>query len=725
MEVIVKLKPKVREKMERKRYLKFILNHFLFYLKEKLFYYPFCLFIFIFLLPSALPAQQISSPPNTPPLKPIHDFSANALVSHDGSWSLSIKALNRAGSNDFGVHGAYLFLIEKDSVELYFTAGRAVTRIEATSEPVIIKYLGPKTLKARIGLKPIEKLYRFREENGHIRGLHIPLWQSILPPLLAIGMALLLKEVIISLFAGIWLGSFIIYGWNFRYFFVSLARVVDTYVIRAFTESSHASVILFSLLIGGIVAVISRNGGMAGIVQKLSKYANSSRSAQFITYGLGVGIFFDDYANTLIVGNTMRPVTDRFRISREKLAYLVDSTAAPVAAIAFVTTWIGAELGYIDAAIDHLGIATTPYAIFMGSLKYAFYPILTLAFIYLLLRFNKDFGPMHKAEMRARQSGALYEKKTGDKREGPVDDSLRSLDPVAGIRYRWSNAFFPILTVVVVTMLGLYLTGYDAATWSGDTSFWQKLMATVGNADSFVSLIWGSTMGLLLAILLSITSKTLNMRLAIESMMDGFKTMLPAIVILILAWSIADLTKELHTADFLTQMISGNIPPHFIPVLTFVLAAVISFSTGSSWSTMAILYPIILPMSWILGQEAGLHDAALMEVIYHATAAVLGGSVLGDHCSPISDTTVLSSLASACNHIDHVRTQLPYAITVGLASVISSTMIVLFDIPWYLNYLIGISILFVYVRFRGRKVPVTFINSNGEAEIKTDSQLPG
>ncbi len=704
--------------MQRKQNLKFIF-------KNTLFYYPVCLIIFIFLLSSPLQAQQISGPQSAPGPLLIHDFSVDAVVSHDGSWNLSVKALNRAGRNDFGVHGAYLFLIEKDSVELYFTAGRAVSRIEATSEPVIIKYLGPKSLKSRIGLKPIEKLYRFREKNGRIRELHIPLWQSILPPLLAIGMALLLKEVIISLFAGIWLGSFIIYGWDFRYFFVSLARVVDTYVIRAFTDSSHASVILFSILIGGIVAVISRNGGMAGIVQKLSKYANSSRSAQFITYGLGVGIFFDDYANTLIVGNTMRPVTDRFRISREKLAYLVDSTAAPIAAIAFVTTWIGAELGYIDAAIDHLGMDSTPYAIFLGSLKYAFYPILTLIFIYFLLRFNKDYGPMHRAEMRARQSGALYEKKTGNEREGPVDDSLRSLDPVAGIRYRWGNAFFPILTVVSITMLGLYLTGYDAATWSGDASFWQKLMATVGNADSFVALIWGSTMGLLLAILLSVTSKTLSLRLAIESMMDGFKTMLPAIVILILAWSIAELTKELHTADFLTQMISGNIPPHFIPVLTFVLAAVISFSTGSSWSTMAILYPIILPMSWILGREAGLHDAALMEVIYHATAAVLGGSVLGDHCSPISDTTVLSSLASACNHIDHVRTQLPYALTVGLVSVVSSTMIILFDIPWYLNYLLGIGILFAYVRLRGRKVPVTFINSNGEAELKTDNRLPG
>jgi len=370
-------------------------------------------------------------------------------------------------------------------------------------------------------------------------------------------------------------------------------------------------------------------------------------------------------------------------------------------------------------------MATTPYAVFIGSLQYAYYPIFTLAFIYLLLRSNKDYGPMHKAEMRARQTGAVYQKKTGDEREGPVDDSLKSLNPVPGIRYRWGNAFFPILTVVVVTMAGLYLTGYDAQTWNGPLTFWEKLMTTVGNADSFVSLIWGSTLGLLLAILLSVTSRTLSLRMAIESMMDGFKTMLPAIVILILAWSIAEITKELHTANFLTGLISGNIAPAFIPVLTFVLAALISFSTGSSWSTMAILYPIILPMAWILSQEAGLNPALTMDIIFHATAAVLGGSVLGDHCSPISDTTVLSSLASACNHIDHVSTQLPYAITVGMISLVMAMVMALFDSPWFVNYPLGIALLYFYIRLRGRKVPVTFINAQGEAEIKMDSQSPG
>ncbi|MEL7121605.1 MAG: Na+/H+ antiporter NhaC family protein, partial [Bacteroidota bacterium] len=257
------------------------------------------------------------------------------------------------------------------------------------------------------------KLYHLAKRRGTVRLKHIPLWLSILPPLIAIVLALIFKEVILSLFVGTWMGAFIAGGMRFDsiyYFLQSIMNVIDTYILNALNDSGHLSVIIFSLLIGGMVGIISRNGGMAGIVVRLSKYAKTAQSAQLVTWILGVAIFFDDYANTLIVGNTIRSVTDKYKVSREKLAYIVDSTAAPVAAVAFITTWIGAELGYIDDGIKLLtnfDLNVTPYAIFISSLKYSFYPLFTLCFILLLIYFQKDYGPMHKAELRARTTGEV------------------------------------------------------------------------------------------------------------------------------------------------------------------------------------------------------------------------------------------------------------------------------------------------------------------------------
>ena len=263
--------------------------------------------------------------------------------------------------------------------------------------------------------------------DSPVRIKSIPVWLSLIPPLVAIALALIFKEVLVSLFVGIFVGSFIAGGLRFEslfYYFESVFRVITEYVMESLSDSGHLAVLTFSLLIGGMVAIISKNGGMAGVVKSLSKYATTPKSAQFITWLLGVAIFFDDYANTLIVGNTMRSVTDKFRISREKLAYIVDSTAAPVSAIAFITTWIGAELGYIDDGISKIGldIHQTPYALFLESLKYSFYPILTLVFILIIIKTGKDFGGMYKAEKRAATSGQVSSARNEEEDEPDMED---------------------------------------------------------------------------------------------------------------------------------------------------------------------------------------------------------------------------------------------------------------------------------------------------------------
>lgn len=528
--------------------------------------------------------------------------------------------------------------------------------------------------------------------TGTPRLRHIPLWLSILPPLVAIGLALLFKEVLISLFAGVWVGAFVAGGMRFEspgYYLTSIWNVVDTYILTALLERGHLAVIIFSLLIGGMVAVISRNGGMAGVVEKLSAYARTPRSAQFVTWLLGVAIFFDDYANTLIVGNTMRPITDRFRISREKLAYIVDSTAAPVAAIAFITTWIGAELGYISDGIAELeGFqGGSAYSIFLSSLKYSFYPLLTLSFMLMLILWKKDFGPMLKAERRARKEGVNF------LQEGASAGHLDELDPVEGVPHRGYRALIPVLLVILVTLLGLLVTGFDTtyefllekgfsvqtARWSdiwagigafqgGESNFFMKLGFLIGNSDSYTALLWSSLTGAGAAILLTLGGRVMKLTDTMSSLVSGFKTMMPALLILVLAWSLALTTNDLHTAEYLSSNLKDALNPYWLPVLIFVLAALISFSTGSSWSTMAILYPIAIPLSWTICQANGLDPEISQEIMLNVIAVVLGASVLGDHCSPISDTTILSSLASSCNHIDHVRTQMPYAMVVGLVA---------------------------------------------------------
>ena len=466
-------------------------------------------------------------------------------------------------------------------------------------------------------------------------------------------------------------------------------------------DADHLSVIVFSLLIGSMVAIISRNGGMNGIVNKLTRFANSARNTQLVTWFLGIAIFFDDYANTLIVGNTMRPVSDKYKISREKLAYLVDSTAAPVAAIAFVTTWIGTELGYIQDAIETLNLDRGAYSIFFESLTYSFYPILALVFMFMIIWFQRDFGPMYKVEKETR----LFAKANTTQPDEPVHSELKDLDPVEGAKQRWYNALIPILTVILVTILGLIITGYDAEMVAKENGFIKKAAAIIGNSNSYVGLLWGSTAGVAVAILLTVGQKIMNIKETMDTFVSGLKTMLTAVLILVLAWSLAIITKdELHTAVYLTDLMGGTISPYWLPVITFILAGVISFSTGSSWGTMAILYPLMLPTTWTLCQAAGLDYQSSMDLLIPVVSVVLAGSVFGDHCSPISDTTILSSLATRCNHIAHVNTQLPYALTVGGVNIILLILASFFAIHWSLLFLLGIIGLFFIVKYVGKKV---------------------
>ncbi len=509
-------------------------------------------------------------------------------------------------------------------------------------------------------------------------------WESILPATLAILLAFLFRQVFLALFFGIWVGAWLLNGLTLESIFSSMLDVVDPFLMRALVpedgSTDHMAIVIFTLLTGGMIGVISRNGGMAGIVRYLSRFANNRKRGQASAYGLGFLIFFDDYANTLIVGKTMQPLMDKLKISREKLAFLVDSTAAPVAALALASTWIGFQVSLMDDAIAGIdGFEMQGYNLFLSALPYSFYPILMLVFIAIVIKTGRDFGPMLTAE-RAVQAG--------EKSLGHMDDAQD--DAEEATPKAWLG-LLPILTLIFMTMGGLW--------WTGEGSGIKEIL---GSADPFSSMVWASISALLLALLISVATKALSIGQAMAAMERGFAPMLMAVMILTFAWGIADVNAALGTADYVTSLLGDTMAAEWLPLAVFAFAALTAFATGTSWGTMAILIPLILPLGWQLLSNQGMADAAHYHILYAAVASVMAGAVWGDHCSPISDTTILSSLASNCSHIEHVRTQLPYALAVAGTAIATCIIPAGFGLHWAICLGLGCVGLYLITRKFGK-----------------------
>ncbi|MCF7805643.1 MAG: Na+/H+ antiporter NhaC family protein [Candidatus Marinimicrobia bacterium] len=504
-------------------------------------------------------------------------------------------------------------------------------------------------------------------------------------------MALLTRQILLSLFAGIWLGAIFVYDYSLL---DGLLRLLDTYLVDSLTEPSHASIILFTLAFGGMVGVLAKNGGMQGIVDKISKLASGNRSGQLSTMAMGLLIFFDDYANTLLVGNTMRVLTDKLRISREKLAYIVDSTAAPVTSIAIISTWVGFEIGLMQEAFASVGIQENIYFVFIQTIQYRFYSLFALVFVFLVAYTRRDFGPMYKAERRSIHTGAVLSDGAT-----PLADTSE-LEIPAGIPYRWYNAIIPIGAVIFIMIAGLFYSGLQSMDGTMSVRLWE----IIGEADSFQVLIWASFGGSFVAMLLSVGQRIMSISESIEAWLGGAKAMILAVAVLILAWALSRICGEIQTAEYIIEMTEGLLRPELIPVLTFITAAIVSFATGTSWGTMAILIPIVIPLMAELLRAEGIETTVDAQSFLATFAAVLSGSVFGDHCSPISDTTILSSMASGSDHIDHVRTQIPYAVTVGIIAILFGYLPAGLHWNWPLFFGLGLASLIAVILFIGKQV---------------------
>ncbi|MCH7721979.1 MAG: Na+/H+ antiporter NhaC family protein [Bacteroidetes bacterium] len=518
---------------------------------------------------------------------------------------------------------------------------------------------------------------------------------SIIPPLLAILMALIFRQVIVSLMFGVYIGAVFIYNYNPL---IALLRLIDKYIISAISDTSHIQIIVFTLLFGGVIGLISKSGGTRGIANVIIRFAKTRKSTMISSWLAGLVIFFDDYANTLIVGNLMRPVTDRMKISREKLSFIVDATAAPVASVFIISSWIGFEVGLIQDGLKMIGSDADGYSTFLATIPYRFYPIAMLLFVFIISYFQRDFGPMYKAERRAWIEGRLFNNS---------DSNQKSLDEFSEIfgnedKAKWYNGIIPIFIIIFGTIIGLVYTGISSLQEQGISDY--GLREIISNSDSYLALLWSSFTACIVAAIMILSQKIMSLSETIDAWFLGIRSMLLAIIILTLAWSIGAITVEMKTADYIISLIGGDISPHYLPVLIFIIAAITSFATGTSWGTMAIMMPIVIPLAHSVAGLNNLVPADSTIILYGVISSVLAGSVFGDHCSPISDTTILSSIASRCNHVDHVRTQLPYALVVAFVSMLLGDILSAYGYSPYLSFgLIGIVLLGVVLIF-GRKV---------------------
>ncbi|QDT38908.1 Na+/H+ antiporter NhaC family protein [Stratiformator vulcanicus] len=528
-------------------------------------------------------------------------------------------------------------------------------------------------------------------------------WLSLLPAIVAVILAIATRQVIVALVGAIFAGALPLADWQP---FTAAVRTVDTYIVGALVpvdgsaaDPFYMQVILMTFFLGGLVGVLVRSGGAAGLIQPLLKFATTRERGQVLTAATGFLIFFDDYANTILVGGTMRPLTDRLKISREKLAFLVDATAAPIAGLAIVSTWVGVEIGYIGEGCKEAGLnPDSAYAIFLATLPYRFYPLYLIAFVFLIGWTGRDFGPMREAEARAR-----------DIEEAPAATTDPSVEHNANeARPNIWNAAVPLAVLLISLTAGMIWAGTSSiAAENIDSSFEAKPVEyTVQNildrSDSTRMLLLASAAASAIAVLMGVATRSTSLAELVAGWLTGVKSMVEAVTVLILAWAIATICDADHlgTATYLSGLATGIVSPAMLPAIAFVLAAVVALCIGSSWTTMALLIPSLMAIAADL--NGGVPEP-FSAVQLGTVGAVLAGAIFGDHCSPISDTTVLSSAASGCDHLRHVITQAPYAVTVAVISLVCGYVPSGFGVSPWLLLPIGFATIFLTIRVFGRK----------------------
>ena len=488
---------------------------------------------------------------------------------------------------------------------------------------------------------------------GQISSTETLLWYSIIPPLLAVTLAIVTGRLFPSLCVAVGIG--LLLSWYQKGATPSGFLMEAVWFVRAVSVGNDGIdlfnfwVVLFVCLIMATISVVVASGGISGVVVWLSRFAKGPRSAQFITGLMGIIIFIGDYSNAMLVGPTMRPLTDHHRVSREKLAFLVDSTSAPIAGLAFVSTWIGYEVGLFEDISGTLGLGRDGYSMFFDALSFRFYCVLAIIFVIVNALSGKDYGPMHDAETRARETGDVA---ASDAQALGQAASFTS-SPSAVVQPL--SAVLPLLALFGLLLGGFWIDGNGEGSIFSLTS-WRNALSEANNVMVLAS---AAASAFVISIICARWLSKLKFSEITPVIWRGVKGSFTPLGILLLAWGLKASCDRLMTGDFLATMLSDVVSPLWFPIFVFICASVTSFATGTSWGTMAILIPTAIPVAFSLdGDTYGLTTIICL-------GAVLDGAIFGDHCSPLSDTTILSSIASSCDPLHHVRTQLPYSLTVA------------------------------------------------------------
>ena len=466
-----------------------------------------------------------------------------------------------------------------------------------------------------------------------VPGLYATFW-SLLPPVVAIGLALITKEVYSSLFIGIVVGAVLYSGFSFE---GTMNHVLSGGIIAVLSDSYNVGILVFLVILGAMVALMNKAGGSAAFGQWASKHIKTRAGAQLATVALGVLIFIDDYFNCLTVGSVMRPVTDRHNISRAKLAYIIDSTAAPVCIIAPISSWAAAVTGFVEGE-DGLSI-------FIRAIPYNFYALLTITMLIVLSLANIDYGPMAKFERNA-LDGDLFSGK---------NPYAGSSDDVSNAPGTVMDLLIPILSLIVCCVLGMI---YSGGFFSG-----VDFVTAFSGSDASVGLALGSFFGLVITAILYLVRRILTFKQCMDCIPEGFKAMVPAILILTFAWALKAMTDSLGADVFVAELVKSSAEGlmSLLPAIIFVVGCLLAFATGTSWGTFGILIPIVVHV----------FENSDPELMIISISACMAGAVCGDHCSPISDTTIMASAGAQCDHVNHVSTQLPYAVSVAVISFVT------------------------------------------------------
>ena len=520
--------------------------------------------------------------------------------------------------------------------------------------------------------------------------IHPGPWYSVLPPLLAVTLAIVTGRILSSLLLAIIIGGLLVAVPEAPLSVTAWASGIyegGHFVFISATSWGNIKLLVFVTLVLAMIATVIVAGGLHGIVEWLSRFAKGPRSVQFVTLLMGITIFIDDYANTMIVGASMRPVTDTYKVSREKLAFLVDSTSAPVAGLAVVSTWVGYEVGLFADQAQALGIHRTGYAMLFDALQFRFYCIMMLFFVFISIVSGKDYGSMATAERRSRTTGALAHEdavpmtsKAFSAAKPHVDASIRAMTGV-----------IPIVALFIFLLGGIWVDGGGGAILMQNPSLlfsphtWRNVISD--SEHSVDILAYAATFGLVLAAICARLLGKIDWTHIGKAVLSGARSSLLPILILVLAWSLKEACDALRTGPFLVAAVGDVLSPAWFPAITFSIAALTSFSTGTSYGTMAILMPTAVPIAYHI--EGSHYDLITMITL----AAILDGSIVGDHCSPISDTTIMSSISSSCDHLHHVRTQLPYSLTCAFLALSCGYIPAGLGVPSWVSLVMAVSFM--------------------------------